>query len=71
MREKTAAIGRFLISETCQRLQFHLGISFASHSCKFFLKSTTGGSKINAAPQLVGGFNIHRKQANRGFFVEN
>jgi hypothetical protein len=27
--------------------------------CKIFLKSTTRGSKIGSAPQLVGGTNFH------------
>ena len=38
---------------------------------KIFLKSTTGGSIIDAAPQLVGGINLHRKKQKTLIFIED
>jgi hypothetical protein len=49
---------------------FHSEISFTSLFCKFFLQSTTHGSKMTAAPQLVGGINFHRNQHDGCVFSE-
>jgi len=49
---------------------FHSEISFTSLFCKFFLQSTTRGSKMATAPQLVGGNNFHRNQPDGCVFPE-
>jgi hypothetical protein len=56
--------------KTTNSIDFYSEISFTSLFCKFFLQSTTRGSKMTAAPQLVGGINFHRNQPEGCVFSE-